>query len=118
VECRLRNGSLPTVGTHNVEELELDDAHVARIEQLAVLKTCAYQLARGRELFCSAVAPADATVDWVGSYISSEMQHLRFSRRRVSLLTTDASKRHWDQGYDSNRRSPYQRVLWNWLSEY
>jgi hypothetical protein len=63
VECRLRSGPLPTVGTRNVEELELDDAHVTRIEQLAVLKTCAYQLARGRELFCSAAAQTDATLD-------------------------------------------------------
>jgi hypothetical protein len=62
VECRLRNGPRPEVGTHNVEGLELDEAHVAQIEQLATLKSCGYQLVRGRELFCSAAAPTDATV--------------------------------------------------------
>ncbi len=62
VESRLLNGSLPAIGTTKVEGLEIGEAQLPEIEKTAVHKTCAYQVARGRELFCSAAAPTDATI--------------------------------------------------------
>jgi hypothetical protein len=63
VESRLLNGALPPIGTINVEGLELGEAQLLEIEQLAAQKTCSYQLSSGRELFCSAAAPNDRTMD-------------------------------------------------------
>ncbi len=62
VESRLLNGLLPAIGATNVEGLELAEAQLLEIEQTATQKTCAYQVARGRELFCAAAAPTDATI--------------------------------------------------------
>lgn len=61
VEERLYGGPLPPPGTSKFEELELEEAGLVRVEQLLQQKTCAWQLARGRELFCSAAAPTDET---------------------------------------------------------
>jgi hypothetical protein len=63
VESRLRSGVLPAAGTHKVEELELGESHLPLIEQFTEQKMCGYQIARGKELFCSAAAPDDKTAD-------------------------------------------------------
>ncbi|MFZ0887370.1 MAG: hypothetical protein WA005_02860 [Candidatus Binataceae bacterium] len=63
VEQRLYNGPLPPAGTSKFEELELGEAELPEVEQLVTQKTCAYQLSRGRELFCSAAASTDETAD-------------------------------------------------------
>jgi hypothetical protein len=63
VEQRLYNGPLPPEGTSKFEELELREAAVPEVEQLLLQKTCAYQVSRGRELFCSVPASTDETAD-------------------------------------------------------
>lgn len=65
VEERVRHNDLPETRTIEVQELLMNQAEFARVKVMARSKTCAYQMASGRDMFCSAAARDDATA--VGS---------------------------------------------------
>jgi hypothetical protein len=65
IQARLREGSWEDTGKSRVEEVRVSSEDVGLLVALAREKSCDYQLAEGRDLYCVAASPKDDTL--VGS---------------------------------------------------